>query len=202
MVPIQSWAQDLKFTTQDFPPFSYSIDGAVSGPVVDTIRRVCAAMNAKCNFKLLPWARARQQVRDGETNGMFVVSWNEMRAQWVHFTPPIMNTEYGIFVKSTNTLEYSKPADIARYKVGVYGPSNTSNSLEKIRDKMIEDGLEAISIDMRHDDESGFKKLVLGRLDAVFSNRDVGYALTAKLGLKDKIRYAGAHRKLKYYIGF
>ena len=43
--------------------------------------------------------------------------------------------------------------------------------------------------------------LALDRLDAVYSNRDVGFALIAKLGLTDKIRYSGTHRKLKYYIG-
>ena len=31
----QSWSQELRFTTQDFPPFSYNIEGAVSGPAVD-----------------------------------------------------------------------------------------------------------------------------------------------------------------------
>ena len=119
-----------------------------------------------------------------------------------HFTPPIMNTEYGIFVNRTNGLKFAKLSDIAGYRVGVYGPSNTSNSLGNIKAKMAGDGLKAIAIDMRPDDESGFRKLALGRLDAVFSNRDVGHALVAKLGLKNKVRYAGAQRKLKYYIGF
>jgi polar amino acid transport system substrate-binding protein len=195
-------AQELKFTTQDFPPFSYSIDGVVSGPAVDIIERVCADMDATCSFQLLPWSRAQQQVRDGEANGMFVIGWNETRAEWVHFTPPIMNTEYGIFVNASNPLKFADLSDIAGYKVGVYGPSNTSNSLEKIQAEMAEAGHEAITIDMRPDDESGFKKLALNRIDAVFSNRDVGYALIAKLGLKRKIRYSGAVRKLKYYIGF
>ncbi len=198
----QSWSQELKFTTQDFPPFSYNINGVVSGPAVDIIRRVCAEMNTKCSFRLLPWTRAQQEAKSGKANGMFVIGWNEKRAKWVHFTPPIMNTEYGIFVNSKNALQFSKSSDIEGYKVGVYGPSNTSNSLNKLRTKMVEEGLKAITIDMRPDDESGFNKLALGRLDAVFSNRDVGLALIAKLGLKDKVRYSGPHRKLKYYIGF
>ena len=67
---------------------------------------------------------------------------------------------------------------------------------------MEKEKLKPIKVDMRPDDEAGFKKLSLGRLNAVFSNRDVGYALIAKLGLKDKIRYAGASKRLKYYIGF
>ncbi len=197
-----SWSEELKFTTQDFPPFSYNINGVVSGPAVDIIRRVCAEMNTPCSFRLLPWTRAQKEVKSGKANGMFVIGWNERRAKWVHFTPPIMSTEYGIFVNAKNSLKFGKSSDIVGYKVGVYGPSNTSNSLNKIRVKMVEDGLKAITVDMRPDDESGFKKLALGRLDAVFSNRDVGLALIAKLGLTDKVRYSGAQRKLKYYIGF
>jgi polar amino acid transport system substrate-binding protein len=38
-------------------------------------------------------------------------------------------------------------------------------------------------------------------VDAVYSNRDVGYDLISKLGLKN-LRYAGVHTGLKYYIGF
>ncbi len=55
---------------------------------------------------------------------------------------------------------------------------------------------------MRPDDEAGFKKLALKRVDAVFSNRDVGFALAAKVGVKNKVRYAGMTKELYYYTGF
>ncbi len=198
----QAWSQELKFNTQDFPPFNYEIDGVVAGPAADIIVKVCAEAQIKCTFELLPWIRAQEQVKNGQANGMFIIGWNQKRAEWLHFAPPIMNTEYGIFVREDNLLQYKDLSDVQGFTVGVYGPSNTSNSLEKIRDGMKEKGLDPIKIDMRPDDESGFKKLGLGRLDAVFSNRDVGYALIAKLGLKNNIRYAGPTKKLKYYIGF
>jgi polar amino acid transport system substrate-binding protein len=54
---------------------------------------------------------------------------------------------------------------------------------------------------MTPDDEAAFKKLALGRVGAVFSNRDVGYDLLRKLGIKN-VRYAGRQQSLKYYIGF
>jgi polar amino acid transport system substrate-binding protein len=195
-------AQELRFNTQDFPPFNYEIDGVVSGPAADIIVKICADMQITCTFALLPWNRAQEEVRNGKANAMFVIGWNEKRSEWLHFSPPIMNTEYGIFVLKDNPLEYKDLPDISGYIVGVFGPSNTSNSLEKMRDEMKAKGLDPIKIDMRPDDESGFKKLGLGRLDAVFSNRDVGYAMLAKLGLQNQIRYAGITRKLKYYIGF
>jgi polar amino acid transport system substrate-binding protein len=62
--------------------------------------------------------------------------------------------------------------------------------------------LKPIEIEMRPDDEAGIRKLAAARVDAVFSNREVGFALAAKLGLREKIRYAGKTSELNYYIGF
>jgi len=195
-------AAELIFNTQDFAPFSYLTDGIVSGPATELIQRVCKEIKADCRFNLLPWKRAQNEVRSGKANAMFVIGWNEKRAKWVHFSPPIMITEYGFFVKQNNSLSYKQLSDIQKFTVGVYGPSNTANSLERIRKQMQDNKLAPIKIDMRPDDEAGFKKLALGRLDAVFSNRDVGFALLGKLKLGERIRYAGPSRSLKYYIGF
>lgn len=168
----------------------------VSGPAADIIRTVCRDMEADCSFKLLPWPRAQKEVREGKAHGMFVIGWNKARAKWLHFSPPILNTEYGFFVRQDNPLQFKEVTDVKGYRVGVYGPSNTSRSLEKIKAQ-----IQDLTIEMRANDEAGFKKLSLGRVDAVFSNRDVGLALIAKLGLKN-LQYAGAQRILQYYIGF
>jgi polar amino acid transport system substrate-binding protein len=61
--------------------------------------------------------------------------------------------------------------------------------------------IKELTIDMTPDDEAAFKKLSFARVDAVFSNRDVGYDLLHKLALKN-IRYSGRQQSLKYYIGF
>ncbi|MCP3922430.1 MAG: amino acid ABC transporter substrate-binding protein [Desulfobacterales bacterium] len=187
---------ELKFTTQDFSPFSYKTKGVVSGPAADIIRKICKEMKIKCSFRLLPWTRAQIEVKKGKANGMFVIGWNKERAKWLYFTPAIMNTEYGFFVKDDNRLSFKQVSDIKGFKIAVYGPSNTSKSLKKIKAK-----IKILTIDLRPDDESGFRKTSKKKVDAVYSNRDVGYALIKKIGLKN-IRYAGSHKKLKYYIGF
>jgi polar amino acid transport system substrate-binding protein len=193
---------ELKFTTQDFAPFSYLAGGNVSGPAADMVRAVCEEMKITCTFSLLSWPKAQAEVKAGRANGMFVIGWNESRAKWVHFTPPLMEVEYGFFAVRDNPFQYLGPKYMAGLWIGVYGPSNLATSLEKFRDEMIAQNLEPIVIDMRPDDESGFRKLAHGRLAAVYSNRDAGFALVKKLGLEGKVRYAGTHRKLKYYIGF
>jgi polar amino acid transport system substrate-binding protein len=197
-----SHSADLTFNTQDFAPFSYQVNGVVAGPATEIISKVCARINANCTFALLPWKRAQQEVKLGKANGMFVIGWNKGRAEWVHFSPPIMKTEYGFFVHQSNGLTYKDLKDIEGKTVSVYGPSNTSKSLRALQAKMKSMSLKPIKVDMRPDDEAGFKKLALRRVDAVFSNRDVGFALAAKLGVKEKVRYAGKTKELNYYIGF
>lgn len=189
-------AVELKFNTQDFAPFNYAVDGVVSGPAAEIIHHVCDEMQITCSFQLLGWRRAQEEVRQGKAHGMFVIGWNEERAKWLYFSPPLLYTEYGFFVHQSNPMQFKDVTDVKGYRVGVFGPSNTSRSLEKIKAQIHD-----LTIDMRPNDEDGFRKLAAGRIDAVFSNRDVGFNLIDKLDLTT-VRYAGRQRRLKYYIGF
>jgi len=188
--------ETIVFNTQDFAPFSYIVGNTVSGPGSDIIRAVCNEMNISCKFNLLPWRRSQKEVEMGQAHALFVIGWNKKREKWLYFSHPIIKTEYGIFVRNDNPIVYKNPNDIKGYIVGVYGPSNTSRSLEKVKD-VVKD----IVIDLKSNDETGFKKLSVGRVDAVYSNREVGFALMTKLNLHN-IRYAGPSENLYYYIGF
>ena len=190
-------AAELIFNTQEFAPFAYGVNGVASGPVADIVRRVCADTKLTCPQHVLPWRRAQQEVQDGKAHGMYPIGWNEARAKWLHFSLPIMSTEYGFFVREDNPLKFTQNSDVKGYTVGVFGPSNTATSLEKIKADLGGD----LAIDMTPDDESAFRKASLGRVKAVFSNRDVGYDLVKKLGITN-LRYTGRQQTLKYYIGF
>jgi len=87
-------------------------------------------------------------------------------------------------------------------RVGVFSPSNTATQLISISEEISNQGLEPINIEKRPDDASGFPKLAVGRLDAVYSTRDRGLMIIEAEGLQDKIRYAGGHQGILYYAGF
>jgi len=187
---------ELKLNTQDFAPFNYEVSGVVSGPAADIIRKICSEMKIDCSMHLLPWRRAQDEVANGTAQGLFVIGWNEERAKTLYFSPPILNTEYGFFVRDDNPLKFKQNLDVKGYTIGVFGPSNTATALEKIKAEIKE-----LTIDMTPDDESAFKKLSLDRVDAVFSNKDVGNDMMRKLGIRN-IQYSGRQQTLKYYIGF
>ena len=58
-------AAELKLNTQDFAPFNYEVNGVVSGPAADIIRKICGEMKIDCSLHLLPWRRAQDEVANG-----------------------------------------------------------------------------------------------------------------------------------------
>lgn len=188
-------AVELIFNTQEFAPYCYSEAGVVKGPAAEIIRKVCAEMRIDCPMRSLPWGRAQQEVAEGKAHGMFVVGWNAERAKWLYFSPAILLSEYGFFVRTDNPLVFKQNADVKGYTVGVYGPSNTATALDRIKAEITD-----LTVEMTPHDEAAFKKLSLGRVQAVFSNRDVGYDILQKLGITN-VRYAGRQQSLKYYVG-
>jgi polar amino acid transport system substrate-binding protein len=190
------WAAELIFNTQDFAPLNYEVNGVVSGPTADVIRRICTEIKVDCPMRLLPWGRAQKEVEEGKAHGLFTIGWNAERAKWLHFSPALLHSEYGFFVRDDNPLKFTQNADVKGYTVGVYGPSNTATALDKIKAEIGD-----LTVEMTPHDEAAFRKLSLGRVRAVFSNRDVGYDLIRKLGITN-IRYAGRQQTLKYYVGF
>ena len=193
----------LYFNTQEFSPFNYSKDKKAAGPVVDIIKVVCSQIKIECEFKVLPWRRAQKDVKEGLSDALFVVGKNRERERWLHFSLPIIITEYGFFVLKSNNLKYKELKDIQGYTIGVYGPSNTSNSLTKIGNELIKNNLLPLNIRISYDDVLSFKMLNKKNrgIQAVYSNKDVGNELIKKYHL-DNIRYAGKQKSLNYFIAF
>jgi polar amino acid transport system substrate-binding protein len=189
-------AQEVIFDTQDFAPFSYMKGGDVAGPGVDVIKAVCKEAGLACAFNLLPWARAQSDVKAGKAHALFLIGWNAERETWLSRSPAVVVTEYGFFVPLSDRIVIRDMAQLKDYSVAVYGPSNTQATLEKVKA-----GVPGMALDVSPDDESAFRKADSERVRAVFSNRDVGNAMIAKIGLKN-LRYAGKQSDLNYYIGF
>ena len=141
-------------------------------------------------------------MKTGQADDMMVIGRNAKREQWIRFTPPHFRTEYGVFVRADNQLDVTEVTALAGLRIGVFSPSNTATQLITISEKISNQGLEPINVEKRPDDESGFRKLAVGRLDAVYSNRDRGYMIIEAEGLQNEIRYAGGHQGILYYAGF
>ncbi len=197
LVPNRVLSKTLIFFTQDFKPFSYLEKGQVAGPFKEIIDAVCKEAGFDVRYRLLPWRRAIVTAKGGKAQGLFVLGWNTERTEWLHFTYPVLNTEYGFFFNENDPIDFKCKDDLKGkgYRIGVYGPSNTSKKLDSFKEKITD-----IIIEQTPDDIACFKKLSVNRVQAVYSNRDVGMAIIKEHQVK-KVRYGGKDRALKYYIG-
>lgn len=189
-------AGGLRFVTQDFSPYVSNVDGVISGPATEIVQEVCATADLDCRIEMYPWGRALELVKTGKANALFVLAKNKERDEWLTFSPPVFMAEYGFFANKLSMFRYLFPENISGLTVAVYGPSNTETRLRAIAGKA-----EGCVIDVRPDDESGFRKLDRMRINAVFSNKHVGFALIDELKLGN-VRYVGTDSFVKYHIGF
>lgn len=203
LVPLMAAADDaLRFVTLDFAPFIYGKNQNVAGPGYEIIAAVCERAKIRCTYDIFPWRRAQELMKSGEADGMMVIGRNPKREQWIRFTPPHFRTEYGVFVRADDPLRLSDMTVLSGLRIGVFAPSNTATQLASISAELGSAGHEPIGIEKRPDDASGFRKLAVGRLDAVYSNRDRGFMILEAEGLEGEIRYAGGHKEILYYAGF
>ena len=201
-VPATAADNTLRFVTLDFAPFIYGKGQRVAGPGFEIIEAVCKRAKIRCSYDIYPWRRAQELLRSGQADGMMVIGRNSKREQWIRFTPPHFRTEYGVFVRASDPLELNDVGVLGGLRIGVFAPSNTATQLTAISNEITEAGHKPIVIEERPDDASGFRKLAVGRLDAVYSNRDRGRMILETEALTDKVRYAGGHQEILYYAGF
>ena len=188
--------QSIRLVTQHFPPFSYIEQNEVDGPARALIDRVCEAIKQSCRHQLLPWERAQKLVQLGRADGMYVIGANAERDGWVDYSVPLLRTEYGFFVRGDDPLHKLDAESLGGYRVGALAASNTLNSLRTLQQQGL--GFEIVELT---DSATAFRMLDAGRLDAVYSNREVGRVLIRQSGYR-QLHYALAHRQLDYFVGF
>jgi polar amino acid transport system substrate-binding protein len=195
---------DLVLYTQNFDPFHYAnpVTGELDGPAVQLIKKTCADARLRCVLRLgdKSWEETQKQVRDGSGDGLFLIGWDASRAEYLQRTEEILSTEYGFFVRADDPLNFTGPKALDGYTVGVYGPSNTSKTLDKITVGLRSEGIR-LDKDLQKDSDPVFRALSTSKGKyAVFSNKDVGNSIIRRLGLEN-IRYAGQQQCVSYYVG-
>ncbi len=146
--------------------------------------------------------RAKDQIAKGQATGIFPFGWFPKRAEKFYFSIPFMLTEYGIFVSSSHQDKISGMEDLQSMQVGVFGPSNTSNSLENLKKKMVDAGLKPIKIIMKRDEDGNLiRMLASNRIDAYYSNRALG-EFRAKQFNVTGVKYAWEAKQLLYFVAF
>ena len=197
------YSAELNFVTPNSAPFQYKTEQGMRGPFIRIIQKICDEMQISCSIDYVEsWNRAKQMVKMGsmfkqkKVNGVATLAWSEERTGWLYYSPPIIETGYGFFIRNNDVRQPSSILGLQGYTISVHGPSKSSRNLELIKKEIAD-----LDIDMSFDQEAGLKKLSRGRVDAVYLNKDIGSFLIRSLGIGN-VSYAFDHQTVSYFIAF
>ncbi|WP_415906593.1 substrate-binding periplasmic protein [Neptuniibacter sp. QD72_48] len=199
---VNAISDKLTISVQDFPPFTTVEQGKITGPFVEIVEKISVHSEIEIEILLHPNRRSKALLKEGYVNANFPLGWNEERDKWLYWSLPLMSTEYGFFTRTNEDKEYNSIELFSGLKVGVFGPSNTSYSLERLSNKLEEQGLEPINVKMLpNSNGQNLKKLVAKRIDAVYLNRDLGEYQIKELEIVGAEYLLGVEQ-INYFIGF
>lgn len=195
-------ADELRFVTEDFPPFTYAsataTEDRAAGPFVEIVAAVCARLRIDCPVQLLPWRRALALAEDGEAQGIFTVIRSPDRERAFHLTRMLVTSRYGVYARSASRFVFHRPEDLAGRSVAVYGPSGTSFVLGQ---HLAEVG--DVTLILEADNRRLLRMLEAGRFGeqgVAVVNQDVAWHLIDQEGHSD-IHEAGELQRVSYAIG-
>jgi len=188
-------AQELKFVTEQFPPFTYEQDGHAAGPLADTVTALCAELKKTCTQQVLPWRRALQGAEDGEFQGIYSAADTPERNAKFFLLPPILKTSYSFVVPNDSTWTYQGPSSLKAQEVSVYGPSSTSTAGDELI-KQSDGG----KMKMEISNDNVVRQLGAHHATIGLINRDVGEAIMKTNGIAD-LKFVGDAKVITYTVG-
>lgn len=192
-------ATELRFVTEEFPPFSYSRGALASGALPEIVEAACTTLQWHCPIEVLPWRRALQLAEEGEVEGIFTVIQSPSRQRAFLITPMLVTSGYDFYTQRSSNFHYTRPEDLAGRQIGVYGPSGTSFVLQETLKNISDAEVKLVTNNQRL-----LLMLNAGRFGdqgVVMLNRDVAHHLIEHERLY-ALRHAGHLTSISYGIGF
>lgn len=108
----------LKLATINSPP--YCDETLPDGGVYTTITREAFRRTGyTLDIYFLPWKRAFEMTKNGNYDGLMLVSYKEERIQSLHYTDSILKEEGVLFSQKGRNITYTKLEDLSPYIIGV-----------------------------------------------------------------------------------
>ncbi len=177
-------AAPLQLVTLQYPPYEYLEGNKVKGLAVEIVKETFKRMNQPIEITLLPWARAINYIEQGKADAIFTAYKTPEREQFADYSHEVLIPQtISLFVKKGQSISFDgNLKKLSSYSIGVvnkvsYGPSV---------DSAIKSGL-LPNIQLVSTGELNFKKLLLGRMDIVVSNKYGAWNILKKLKKSDQI---------------
>lgn len=195
--------QSLLALADPWCPYNCQPDSDHPGYVVEMLREVFSPPTWRLSYRIVPWDRALQEVREGQAAMALVMTREQARQHGLLVgREPIGEAADCLYVAASNPLRFSQASDLdALGQVAVVSGYTYEQafgawlSRPGNRSKVVfTRGANPAEVNARN--------LARGRVDGVIETAAVMQMQLQQLQLKDRIREAGCQRPSPMYVGF
>jgi polar amino acid transport system substrate-binding protein len=189
-------ANTIKLACTDFPPFKIKKD--ITSPDhhgidLDVIKAAFAIDGYNVDFDFYPWKRALETARAGQVDGLCGCNFRPEREQQFIYSEKVGEISVGIFVNKESSLNEITDLDqLSGLSVGAVRDYATHKQLQEYPNIKIVDA---------NDERQLLRLLLAGRIDAIYTFRDVVYYRMAQNNNTSTIRYYELNSE-PYYLCF
>ncbi|MCK2149388.1 MULTISPECIES: substrate-binding periplasmic protein [Marinobacter] len=172
-------AERLRLVTEEWPSLIDDTGEGPAGILWEVTREVLTNMGHEATVEFVPWKRAQRMVLEGKRDGIIGIGINDERKRQYRFPHEhLLLSETVVVSRKSHIVVFSGLESLAGLQIGVSPGYVYSGEIQNAT------GFERIAIPGI---DSGLRMLMLGRIDAMLSNRYVVMAEAERLGLTGKI---------------
>lgn len=172
-------AGDLVCYSTAFAPYVIDDGKQIAGIDVDVVAQAAQRAGISVQFKLLPWVRLESDLRRGRESPIdcaFAYTSNEQRKTYMDFMQvPLKVTRYQVFARKDQVQNLHGVQDLKGKVIGLRRGFVVPGEFEEMRKK------HDFVVQEVDDDVTNFRKLMLGRIDVIVANADVGRLVLQQL---------------------
>ncbi len=112
---------DLTFVTEDYPPFNYVDNGAVTGLMVDIVTAVTRKAGdgiSRDSITVLPWSTAYQKALNEPGVVIFSIGKTPEREELFSWVGPVVSSDIALFSSRSRNISITDMSELASYTVG------------------------------------------------------------------------------------
>lgn len=154
---------DIKFYTENYPPFNYEEDGKVTGLAVDILVEMFEILDTsltKDDIEIVAWAKGFRLAKMKPNTVIFTTARIESREKHFKWVGPYIRNEHMLIAKKSRNIQINSFEDIENYRIGTI-VDDVSDSILRGR------GVSFKCIDSVDKPVINLKKLEAGRVDMI-----------------------------------
>lgn len=113
--------KNIKFMTENYPPFNFKENGNLQGISVDLLTAAMKKIDPSFNhskIELLPWARGYKIVQDEKNTCLFAMTRTEARENLFKWAGPISPECIGLIARKDRNIKINSIDDLKKYNIG------------------------------------------------------------------------------------